>query len=760
MAEHIRIGDVAPRVQYAADGAQNAFTYPFPIFEVEDLEVLITGLSPPTGFLITGAGVSEGGSVVFATPPAAGSMITLRRRVRVERVTDFQPNGLLRANTLNDELDRQVAGLQDLRDEFATTLRLDPSESSGGTILPLRAVRANRLLGFDSLGGVTVVPRDAATMTSPFLGAIPRTVEDKMAERLSARDFGTLADGLADDGPALQAAMNAAASAGKLLEIGEGTHRTTMPLVLGGAAVGLVMKGSILYAGPAGSTALTLGDGAAVRNAVKSYIGLRVTRATISNWTNEADIGIQARNLDASVLDVRQVEGFTIGLQTLGVERGFEDSEVHLGRIVNNHIGLDVRTATAAAWNTSVRYYGGHFALASATNISMDRYGVRFSAAPGAYVAHNRHVFDGPAFELQSRDRPIAGVPFLIEVNSRAVIARNLRMEGCDEFVARHTAGAQDHVYEVAWASQGYVVDVEYPPSATRTGAVVRRHHQAIAHRDSVRDLASVPNMRAASIRWNATEVGFESLAVLSTNVSGNPTTLADFAFPALDSITLTNRGAILVGGRGLGFVVDSRACREFALAVDADAPRMIVQVFDSAMNLLTDAAGQMVRASGQTMQYSSGARWWQGTSDMTDANLTRLQTVRLEPQVAYAIIGIGRLTDDFEVRAMRIACDPAFSPSVLYGQPGLPHGVRELRAEASWDPVSTAAGGSVTLNVSVPGARPGDFCQAAFSLATSGMIFLAQVGATDVVTVTAWNRSASTIDLAAGIVRVRVTKA
>ena len=38
MAEHIRIGDVAPRVQYAADGAQNAFTYPFPIFEVEDLD--------------------------------------------------------------------------------------------------------------------------------------------------------------------------------------------------------------------------------------------------------------------------------------------------------------------------------------------------------------------------------------------------------------------------------------------------------------------------------------------------------------------------------------------------------------------------------------------------------------------------------------------------------------------------------------------------------------------------------------------------
>ncbi|PZW50444.1 hypothetical protein C8P66_102132 [Humitalea rosea] len=760
MSEHIRIGDVAPRVQYAADGAQTVFTYPFPIFGAEDLEVLVAGTASPPGYNISGAGLSEGGSVTFAPAPATGSVVTLRRRVKVERVTDYQSNGLLRANTLNDELDRQVAALQDLREEMGGTLRLDPSEPSGGMVMPPRDMRANRLLGFDSLGGITSFPRDAAVMTSPYSGAIPRTAEDKFAERLTARDFGAMADGLNDDGPALQAAMNAAVASGRMLEIGEGSHRTTMPLVLGGGAAGLVMLGSIIYAGPAGTTALTLGDGAAVRNTQKSYRGLRVLRATISDWSDENDIGIVARNLDASVLDVRQVEGFCIGVRTLGVERGFEDSEVHLDRLVNNGIGLDVRTATAAAWNTSVRYYGGHFAHGMSVNVDKDRYGVRFSAAPGAYVAHNRHVFDGPNFELQSRDKPITGIPFLVEVNSRAVIVRNLRMEGCDAFVARHTAAAQDHVYEVAWASQGYLVDVDYTTTATRTGSVVRRHHQAIAHREAVRELASVPNLRAASIRWNTTEVGFERMAVLSTNVSGTPSLVSDFAFPALDSITLTDRGAILVGGRGLGFVVDSRTCRDFALAVDADAPRLIVQCFDIDKALLTDAAGQLVRASGQTMQYSTGARWWQGSADMTDAALTRLQTVRLEPQVAYAIIGVGRLTADYEVRAMRLACDPVFSPPVLYGLPDMPHGVRELRAELAWDPPSVAAGASATLNVTVPGTRPGDYCQAAFSLATSGMLFLAQVGASDIVTVTAWNRTAVAIDLNPGTVRVRVVKA
>jgi hypothetical protein len=36
----------------------------------------------------------------------------------------------------------------------------------------------------------------------------------------------------------------------------------------------------------------------------------------------------------------------------------------------------------------------------------------------------------------------------------------------------------------------------------------------------------------------------------------------------------------------------------------------------------------------------------------------------------------------------------------------------------------------------------------------------LAQVGATNIVTVTAWNRSAIAINLAAGTIRARVTKA
>ncbi len=758
MAEHITIGDVAPRVQYVADGVQSAFPFPFPIFAAEDLEIRLDGAPLLGGAEVSGAGRSEGGTVTLASAPAAGTRVTLRRRLALARLTDFQDNGILRARTLNDELDYQVAALQQVAEDVAGAVRIGPADG-GALTLPVRAARADRVLGFDSLGDVTVFERGTASLGVPFPGGVPRTVEDKLSERLTARDFGATGDGVTDDGPALAAAMAAAAASGRMLEVGEGTFRTTQPLTLGEGAAGLTMKGAILYAGPAGTVALTLGDGAAVRNAAKRYEGLRVLRATISDWTDDGDIGLLLRNLDASIVEIRQVEGFTIGVRTLGVERGFEDTTLILGRIGNSRIGLDIRTETAAGWNTSVRYIGGHFTIGSTVNVNTDRFGVRFSAAPGAYIAHNRHIFDGQNFELRAEGRPISGIPFLSEVSSRAVWARGLRMEGCSPFVARHTGAAQDHVYEVAWASQAYEVDVDYAPGATRAGAVLRRFHQAAAFREATREVASVPSLRAARIRWSNTEWGFERLACLSSNVAGTPTTLADFAFPALAGYGFTDRGVVLTGGRGLGFVVDARGCRDFALAVDADAPRLVVMAFDAAGNLLTDTGAPLVLASGQSMAWNATARWWQGTADMLDATFARPQVVRLAPLVATAIIGVARIGADYEVRAMRLACDPLHAPPLLFGLPDLPHGAREMTAEAAWDPPSLAAGASAQVNVPLTGARPGDFASAAFSLATSGVVFLAQVGATDVVSVTAWNRSGVAVDLGAGTVRARVVK-
>lgn len=122
MTEHLQINDVAPRIQYNCDGIQAAYIYPFAVFRAADLEVWQDGARVSSGFSVSGAGVSSGGVVLFAVPPAQGSRLTLRRHVALERVSDFQTDGIIRAKTLNDELDYQVAAVQQLADDLSRCL--------------------------------------------------------------------------------------------------------------------------------------------------------------------------------------------------------------------------------------------------------------------------------------------------------------------------------------------------------------------------------------------------------------------------------------------------------------------------------------------------------------------------------------------------------------------------------------------------------------------------------------------------------------
>jgi len=204
-------------------------------------------------------------------------------------------------------------------------------------------------------------------------------------EAVLPNDFGGLGDGVADDRNAIQAAFDRAGADQKFAMIPPGTWNVSGTVTLPGGARGLIMQGTIRYTGTAPTSVLVLGDGGTIRNAEKLYTGLNVIRQTISDWSSEADIGITVRNVDASQIELRRVEGFTIGMRTLGDGRGVEDSTFTLGRIVNNRIGLDIWCATATAWNTSIRYYGGHFAQATGVNASQDRFGVRFGNEPDAY---------------------------------------------------------------------------------------------------------------------------------------------------------------------------------------------------------------------------------------------------------------------------------------------------------------------------------------------------------------------------------------
>lgn len=153
MAEtHIQIGDITPRIQYTGDGAQTVFTYPFPIFKTADMEVYLDDVKQATGFTVNGAGQSAGGDVTFDTAPANDVLVTLRRRLAIQRTSDFQESGEFRSKVINDELDILTASLQQVNDDLERSLRLGATDTATSLELPDKSTRASKFLGFDASG--------------------------------------------------------------------------------------------------------------------------------------------------------------------------------------------------------------------------------------------------------------------------------------------------------------------------------------------------------------------------------------------------------------------------------------------------------------------------------------------------------------------------------------------------------------------------------------------------------------------------------
>jgi hypothetical protein len=157
MNDHIQISDVTPRIQYAADGSQIEFAYPFAIFVEGDLEVYMGDAKETSAYTVLGVGTSYGGTVTFDTPPASGVIVTLRRSLAIERTTDFQQSGAFRAKVINDELDHLTAALQQVADDVSRTVRLRPTAADAGLELPSNDDRANKVLGFDANGDVVAI---------------------------------------------------------------------------------------------------------------------------------------------------------------------------------------------------------------------------------------------------------------------------------------------------------------------------------------------------------------------------------------------------------------------------------------------------------------------------------------------------------------------------------------------------------------------------------------------------------------------------
>ena len=153
MTSHVKVHGIVPRIQYLADGTLTEYEFPFVIFKTSDIDVYFGDSKQDIStYSVSDARRSDGGSVTFNAPPAKGLVITIVRNLSIERTTDFQEGGALRANVLNDELDYQIACQQQIADGLNRSMVLPPYASDINVDLTLPTPSAGKAIVWNSAG--------------------------------------------------------------------------------------------------------------------------------------------------------------------------------------------------------------------------------------------------------------------------------------------------------------------------------------------------------------------------------------------------------------------------------------------------------------------------------------------------------------------------------------------------------------------------------------------------------------------------------
>lgn len=109
---------------YLADGVQATFPVPFALPAAADLTVLLRApdgaetVVDPASVSVVGDGWARSASVTLKPPPAAGTGVTLVRRMAHDQPADFQRHGVFQADRVEAQLDRTVLLTQQLSDRI------------------------------------------------------------------------------------------------------------------------------------------------------------------------------------------------------------------------------------------------------------------------------------------------------------------------------------------------------------------------------------------------------------------------------------------------------------------------------------------------------------------------------------------------------------------------------------------------------------------------------------------------------------------
>ena len=284
------ISDVTRRVVYTGSAGVGPYSFTFEVLANTDIQVYknTTLLTLTTNYTVT-INANGTGSVTLVVAATGADTITIVGDRAIQRATDFVTGGDLFANTLNDEFDSLVIFAQQVDEKADRGLKApvtDPTDVN--MVLPLKADRSNKYLGFDSVGNPVAV---AGTSSSPgTMGAQNSNDVTITGGTITGITDLTVADGGTGASTAANARTNlSAAKSGANSDITSITGLTTALTVAQGGTGSATLT----------ANAVLLGNGTSAVQVISPLTSGNVLTSNGTTWTSTAPASAVPASVDA-----------------------------------------------------------------------------------------------------------------------------------------------------------------------------------------------------------------------------------------------------------------------------------------------------------------------------------------------------------------------------------------------------------------------------------------------------------------------------
>lgn len=258
------VPEQTPVATFTGNGVTTVFPIAWGAGDASHILVEVDGVELALGVDYTATVDGTSGTVTMVTAPAVGAAIAITRDTPLERLVDYQESGPFLAETIDEDNDSPWRAMQDLKYRYQLAPTLPRGHPLAGHV-SLPPPGAGKYLRWNAAGtnleAVNAVA-DNGSFTASGAGAVTRTVDSKLGENVSVKDFGAKGDGVTADTMAINRAIAALyASGGGRLNFPPGEYLCDGTIV--------PRRGVICTAAPQ-SVVLRLADSADVA-LVKSY---------------------------------------------------------------------------------------------------------------------------------------------------------------------------------------------------------------------------------------------------------------------------------------------------------------------------------------------------------------------------------------------------------------------------------------------------------------------------------------------------------